>query len=201
MIGKIKFYNSVKGYGFITEDETEIDFFFHVTGLLENKIKSTTLELTQANKELDKLVELAIAGTLTKATIKKKEQTLIEVKNSLEDTLRDDTQLFNSMPDVNTVKKEAEKIRRQLLEYFSGKKRLEKMTYNEKRMLLHWLFEGRDKKGTPYGKYISKTGQRKEAKVDYFLYGKVQGLRTLKGDDIDYFDDKELYKTNKGVDY
>ena len=31
--GTIKFFNEAKGYGFVTDDETQQDFFVHVTGL------------------------------------------------------------------------------------------------------------------------------------------------------------------------
>jgi len=36
MSGKIKFFNVAKGYGFITDTESAKDYFFHVTGLLED---------------------------------------------------------------------------------------------------------------------------------------------------------------------
>ena len=31
--GKVKWFNAKKGYGFISEDETERDIFFHVSSL------------------------------------------------------------------------------------------------------------------------------------------------------------------------
>ena len=39
-IGKVKWFNSEKGYGFITEDETEKDIFLHVSALEESKLKT-----------------------------------------------------------------------------------------------------------------------------------------------------------------
>lgn len=36
--GTVKFYNSEKGYGFITPDEGGADVFVHATGLSGNKI-------------------------------------------------------------------------------------------------------------------------------------------------------------------
>ncbi len=33
--GTIKFFNEVKGYGFILEDNTNKEYFLHVTGLLD----------------------------------------------------------------------------------------------------------------------------------------------------------------------
>jgi CspA family cold shock protein len=37
--GTVKFYNESKGYGFITEDGTNEDFFVHVTGLNGGQIQ------------------------------------------------------------------------------------------------------------------------------------------------------------------
>ena len=37
--GKIKWFNSKKGYGFITEDETNKDIFLHVTALEDSKLR------------------------------------------------------------------------------------------------------------------------------------------------------------------
>ena len=38
--GKVKWFNSKKGYGFITEDETEKDIFLHVSALEESRLKT-----------------------------------------------------------------------------------------------------------------------------------------------------------------
>ena len=37
--GKIKWFNAKKGYGFITEDETNKDIFLHVSALEESKLR------------------------------------------------------------------------------------------------------------------------------------------------------------------
>jgi CspA family cold shock protein len=39
-IGKVKWFNSKKGYGFIVEDKTERDIFLHVSALEESKLKT-----------------------------------------------------------------------------------------------------------------------------------------------------------------
>jgi CspA family cold shock protein len=38
--GTVKWFNSKKGYGFITEDGTEKDIFLHVSALEESKLKN-----------------------------------------------------------------------------------------------------------------------------------------------------------------
>ena len=37
--GKVKWFNSKKGYGFITEDKTKKDIFLHVSALEESKLR------------------------------------------------------------------------------------------------------------------------------------------------------------------
>ena len=103
------------------------------------------------------------------------------------------------------VKKQADDIRKALLERFSGQDRLNEMSFDEKRQLLHWLFDGKDHDGVEYGIYISKRGKRQNTKIDYYLYGRIIGLRTIKGYEINYqqWDEDETennYKT-KILDY
>ena len=53
--GKVKFFNDAKGYGFIKDNETENEYFTHVSGLID-EIKEdddVTFELTEGKKGLN----------------------------------------------------------------------------------------------------------------------------------------------------
>jgi hypothetical protein len=163
---------------------------------LEKQVKSGEKELKKIEKELDRLVDLALSGTLKKDTISSKEKELLQTKAKAAEELEANRTKLKSLPDIDRVRKEAEDIRRQLLEHFHSEEHLQEMSFDEKKRLLHWLFDGKDKEGTPYGIYIAKRGHEK---WDYFLYGRITGLRTIKGDDISYQgwdEDENKYKTN-----
>ena len=56
--GKVKWFNSKKGYGFITENGTDKDIFLHVSALEESKLKmlkeeqELEFEIKEENKKL-----------------------------------------------------------------------------------------------------------------------------------------------------
>ena len=39
-IGKVKFYKPEQGYGFIIENDTEHEYFFHITSTREKNIRA-----------------------------------------------------------------------------------------------------------------------------------------------------------------
>lgn len=168
---------------------------------IKSKIQAGEKELKRIGKELEKLVEAVLSKTLKKETIKEKENSFLEAKAKATEELESNRDRLQSLPDVQQVKEEAEQIRRQLLDRFSGKGRLKEMTFDEKKTLLHWLFDGKDSKGTRYGIYINKKKKGQGREIDYFLYGRITGLRTLKDDNINYQDgdeDETEYNSNKG---
>ena len=162
---------------------------------MESKIIDNKKNLKSAKKELDKLVDLSLSGTLIKSTIHSKEQELTQSKEKPTDQILTDESRLNSLPDIDEVKNQAYEIRRKLLAKFSGKEHIDNMSFDQKRELLYLLFGGKDNKGMKYGIYINKKGEGKDAQTDYFMYGRITGLRTLKADDIEYFEEKENYKT------
>ena len=61
--GKIKWFNSKKGYGFITEDKTNKDIFLHVSALEESKLRVLKEDQTisyDIKEEKDKLQAINI---------------------------------------------------------------------------------------------------------------------------------------------
>ena len=54
-IGKVKFFNESKGFGFIVDDETGKDYFVHVSGLIDEirDEDAVTFELKEGKKGLN----------------------------------------------------------------------------------------------------------------------------------------------------
>jgi len=60
--GKVKFFNESKGFGFIKDDQSENEYFVHVTGLIDNVNEGdeVTFELREGKKGLN-AVEVRLA--------------------------------------------------------------------------------------------------------------------------------------------
>ena len=61
--GKVKWFNAKKGYGFITDNETQKDIFLHISALEESKLKILKEEQTivyDIQEEKDKLQAINI---------------------------------------------------------------------------------------------------------------------------------------------
>jgi CspA family cold shock protein len=61
--GKVKWFNSKKGYGFITDDKTQKDIFLHVSSLEDSKLRVLKEEQTivyDIKEEKDKLQAINI---------------------------------------------------------------------------------------------------------------------------------------------
>ena len=42
--GTVKFFNASKGFGFITEDDSNTEYFVHVTGIIDEINEGNTVE-------------------------------------------------------------------------------------------------------------------------------------------------------------
>ena len=61
--GKVKWFNAKKGYGFITDNETQKDIFLHVSALEESKLrvlKEEQIIFYDIKEEKDKLQAINI---------------------------------------------------------------------------------------------------------------------------------------------
>jgi len=44
LTGKVKFFNTTKGFGFIKDDNTENEYFVHITGCVDNINENDSVE-------------------------------------------------------------------------------------------------------------------------------------------------------------
>ena len=53
--GKVKWFNPTKGFGFIVDDESQTEYFVHVTGLIDeiNESDAVEFELQEGKKGLN----------------------------------------------------------------------------------------------------------------------------------------------------
>ena len=53
--GTVKFFNESKGFGFITEDDSNTEYFVHVTGLIDeiNEGDAVEFELKEGRKGMN----------------------------------------------------------------------------------------------------------------------------------------------------
>ncbi len=53
--GKVKFFNDAKGYGFIKDNDSENEYFTHVSGLIDEirEEDEVSFELTEGKKGLN----------------------------------------------------------------------------------------------------------------------------------------------------
>ncbi len=100
---------------------------------LEDKIKAGDKELKRIDRELGKLVDAVLKGTLRSETIKSKESALLETKAKLSKDIEEAKIKLRSMPDFEQVKKEAEIIRRQLLEHYGSGEHIQEMSFDDKK--------------------------------------------------------------------
>jgi len=125
----------------------------------------------------------------TMALEEKLKRIIGECQDWLKQKIAEDRNSLESFPSIEEVKKESEKRRRIAMLYFGSMARLKTMTFDEKKELLHWLFDGIDSEGTLYGIYINT---KAKGTYDYFIYSRlIEGLRTVKGGDIDYYPDEK----------
>jgi len=121
---------------------------------IKANIKYNEKELKKIEKELDKLVKIALNEILTPETIKKTEEVLLTRKKNTTTELETDRKNLKSMPRLKDFEKQVKEIRYKLVKRFQSEEHLEKMTFDQKRRLLEYLFDGKDQEGKHYGIYV-----------------------------------------------
>ena len=153
---------------------------------LQKSIAKGERGLKKIEKDLLKLVNLALKGRLKKETIQHKETELLKQKDKISADLESDKGKLNALPNIDDIKRDSRYVRLGLMDYFGSKDWLDDMTIKDKKQFLHWLFDGVDEDGQPYGIFINKVARDV---FDYEIHCKFfTGARFLKGDNIDYFD-------------
>ncbi len=166
---------------------------------LKNNIANNENALKKTNKALDKLVKAVEVGSLRKETIQKRESELYKAKTRLIKELEVDNQKLKSLPSIEELERKVKHIRMALMDYFGSEERMLKMSFDEKRRMPHQFLNGKNEAGNPYGVYIEKIDK---GTWDYFISTEFfAGYQTLKGDDIDYWDDEihNLYLKRLGL--
>jgi len=107
---------------------------------LKNKRIKLRKELNSVERDIKKLVDSVIKGVLRQETVKEKENELYQRKFQLRNDIVETIMTLRSLPDIKTVQKEADKIRKNLIEKFKSQEHLMSMDYEAKRRLVHWIF-------------------------------------------------------------
>ena len=142
--------------------------------VLRGEIDQKEKELKRVNADLNKLVDIALAGTLKENVIKGKQDELLVIKDRLVPELEELKTKFNSLPKVEDVRLEAELIRADLMAFFASKDRLKDMGYRDKRRMLRDLFQDG-------GIYLSK-GDNGSVNIDMKAGLRVAMLNQVKAD-------------------
>ncbi len=172
-------------------DETAFNFAIQESLPDEKHIESLKADIALKEKTLskvtfkiDRLIDAVAEGLLKGDTIKAKESTLLEEKARITADLTARQKELATLPDMDRVKRDAQKIRLGLMDYFGSKDWIEDMTFEDKRRFLHWFFDGRDENDNPYGIYVKKTGR---AQFAFLIYANLMaGIAGAELPDQDY---------------
>jgi len=158
---------------------------------LEEIVALKNIELKQIRSDKGKLVDALLKGILSEETIKFKELELLKeeqlVLRQLETTRKNLSEIQND----NEVEKRLREIRKELMDYFSSWFYFDRMTFKDKRRLIHSAFGygGVSEDNVPYGVYIRSIGKCKyEYRIVAVLF---EGEQILYKDDYDYYDSND----------
>jgi hypothetical protein len=152
---------------------------------LKKTIAQNEKELQKIDAKIERLVDAYLDGKMGKEIYAKREAELSEIKDSVTTELERQRTKLKSLPNFQTLKAEAKKVRSQLLKYYKSPERLNDMSYVEKWALLNYFFSGSDEKGKRFGVYVDRDTNHE---IRFLIYGayalyrpKKVGKRTLVG--------------------
>ncbi len=144
---------------------------------LIREIKQAENELLKIRNKKDRLLDLAENGTLhdTDLNLKERMEKHREREALLRSTIDARKSKLKSIPSEKDIKRRADFLLRLRQEFLKMKKHLdEEMTFDDKRRLLQYVFDGKDADGKRCGVYIRK------ADNDRWIY-EINGLFHEKG--------------------
>lgn len=145
---------------------------------LNNEIALLNKSLSQQKKHMDNLLDAVAKGSLKGKTVATKEQQILAEIERIETQLNNRKTQLEQLPDKDRYLKQAEDLRLALLDYYKSDKWKSRMSFEEKRKFLYWLFDGKDMNGVPYGLYCHKHDKNK--KFTMLIYSKmVKGPITI----------------------
>ena len=121
-IDEIGFQKAIKGS---LPDEKYVD-------QLQDNISKNGKRLKKIDRDIEKLVDAVLNGTLKRETITKKEAALYEAKAEIAGKLVSDRSKLKSLPSKKEITQKAEHIRLGLQDYFGSEERLNEMSFDER---------------------------------------------------------------------
>lgn len=148
-------------------------------------------DLSRIKRDKNKLVDALLKGTLTEDTIKSKELELIKEEQLATNQLESAKKSLAEIETDQEVEKRLREVRSELLDYFSSWDYFDRMTFKDKRRLIHSTFGhgGLSEDNIPYGVYIRRIGKGKyEYRIVAVLF---EGEQILYKDNYDYYDSND----------
>ena len=146
---------------------------------LKGKIAWNEKKLQKVKNDLNRLVQKVLDNKIRDESIKPIEDKIYEEKASIENRLETLKDELGTLPDIKEVKAKGELLRKYFLNKYSKGRSLKrfranKMSYEEKKSIINWLFSGKDDKGRPLGIYLKRVDKKKwivdiRAKFDYYM--------------------------------
>ncbi|MCG2776943.1 MAG: recombinase family protein [Desulfobacterales bacterium] len=151
---------------------------------LNERINKNEADLKSIDKQISRLAEAVAGGHLKPETAGTTDKKLWDRKSAIIKNIKADKAKLTSLPDLQELKQEAEQIRRALSLHYGSEEHFLEMSYDEKRQLLHFLFDGKDAMtGERYGIYVDRNP---DGSFDYTISAKLFfGIRTFRNGEID----------------